>query len=83
MTNEEALTRIEYAEQNLDNDEQFRETVSDVMGWLEVENIVLANELAVSTTTVQRWKLGTAVPFPAMRKPVYRVLKRHIEAKSP
>jgi len=72
----EIKNRIEYAQFNLTDDDLFKECVSQTMQDLNLEDIVFANSLAVSRSTVNRWKNGKAIPHPLMRKPVYESLKR-------
>jgi hypothetical protein len=71
----EILNQIAVAQQDLQDDAMFRTCVSETLMALHIDDIDFANELAVSRSTVNRWKNGRAVPHPAMRKPVYAVLK--------
>lgn len=72
------LNRIDGAQKNLEDDEVFRIVVSETLGALPIEDMSIANELAVSRSTVNRWKNGKSVPHPAMRKPVYAALRRRV-----
>jgi transcriptional regulator with XRE-family HTH domain len=75
------LSQISLAQKQLGDDEMFRACVADTLAMLNVEDIDFANELAVSRSTVNRWKHGKAAPHPAMRKPVYAALKRRVSAR--
>jgi transcriptional regulator with XRE-family HTH domain len=81
MEIQEILNRIAVAQQHLTDDIMFRNCVSETLMVLQVEDIDLANELAVSRSTVNRWKNGASVPHPAMRKPVYAALKRRAQTR--
>lgn len=81
MDIQEVLNRIAVAQQHLTDDVMFRECVSDVLMALQVEDIDFASELAVSRSTVNRWKNGRSVPHPAMRRPVYAALRRRAQAR--
>lgn len=56
----------------------FRTVIRAAIDERVVEDIDLASELAVSRSTVERWKNGKAAPHPAMRAPVYAVLIRRL-----
>lgn len=70
--------QIELAKAHLECDASFRTCVDQALNELELAPIQLANALAVSRTTVLRWQNGRAVPHPAMRKPVYKVLEQFL-----
>lgn len=72
------LHTIDEAEKYLTDDQMFRECVCEILTDLQIEDIELANELAVSRSTVARWKNGRSVPYPAMRRPVYAALRRKV-----
>lgn len=74
------LNRIKDAQDNLEDSERFRKCVSETLADLSIEDISLANELAVSLSTVNRWKNGNAAPHPAMRRPVYAALIRRVSS---
>ena len=59
----------------------FREAVETALE--TIEDIKIANALAVSRSTVHRWAKGTACPHPAMRKPVYKALHQLQKEKQP
>lgn len=69
---------IENAEQFLSDDKIFQSCIVSITDYLDIEDIDLANKMAVSRSTVLRWKNGKAVPHPLMRKPVYKILKRYL-----
>lgn len=82
MTNiNKILEHIDIAQRSLTDDNMFRACVTETLRFLLVDDIDFANELAVSRSTVNRWKNGRAVPHPAMRKPVYAALKRRALAR--
>jgi DNA-binding transcriptional regulator YiaG len=70
----EIINRIERAGLNLEDDKLFKECILQTMQDIDLNDITLANLLAVSRSTVARWKNGQAVPHPLMKKPVYNIL---------
>lgn len=62
------------------SDAEFRRIVADALA-SGVDEMALANALAVSRSTVQRWTNGVAVPHPAMRVPVFAAIERLRQGK--
>lgn len=60
--------------ERLRDDASFRRMVSRALRTIPA--IRLANELAVSRSTVIRWSQGASVPHPAMQKPVRSAIAR-------
>jgi len=65
----------------LDDDEKFRELLHASLDLISLDPGTLACAMGVSLTTVLRWKNGNAIPYPVMRRPVYRFLRRKVSAK--
>lgn len=75
-----ALSCVRLARTHLQNDDAFALSVDLSLTVLGIQLIDFANELAVSVSTVERWRNGRSVPYPTMRKPVYAVLERRLNA---
>lgn len=76
----EALELVQAAKLDTDSMTAFAAAVRRSLDALGGDPVVLANDLAVSRSTVLRWASGASVPHPVMRKPVYAALTRRLLA---
>lgn len=60
--------------------ERFKTLVSSAMKLLDLADEDVAGRLPVSRSAVNHWRHGEAVPLPAMRKPVYKLLLRRVSS---
>lgn len=68
------LYDIDDATKDLNNDSKFLSCLIASLN-LGISDLELANALGVSGSTVAKWKNGSVIPMPIMRKPVYAKLE--------
>ena len=65
----------------LESRDRFHTIVSSAMTALELNDADLAGRLPVSVSGISRWRYGLDAPLPMMRKPIYKLLLRRVEAR--